>query len=599
MRPSPLARFMEPIFGRFYGPPPRRRRGKRLVLVVGALVAAVSLSAFFSRELRPALLEPWVASPGFNGMLSKAVSSALKVDGEFGLMKLGPGLSVTTEGFASRGWPGQAIGGLDTGQATGWFNPWGMLRRTWQVDLITISEANFRLVQPDDSLKAADPPKAPRPWYAALMPQNFHCRWIDCADMRIELPVGAATVQGSSLQVGAMMIGKNFKYFGRNGILRYPGYAEMAVDAMEVYVTREAIDIGYLYLREPASPQSNLKLSGRMGQHADRSIAADVEVTGLDITPFLPGELAAILRGKLSGRLAYRTDAAGQHPTGEGALRLDQASLANWDYLYGLAKRAANPALGEARFRNVELSYTLADDVFSVHDLQILGEKHFQLSGSGQWEIGSSHARAEVQVRRIPLEAYLPASLVGKIQGGELGGDVDWTWRGADVGQGRGFGNLSLTSALLRNFKFQRFLGRFLKTSAYEEITVATAKTAWKQDPGGLLLHEIDILAPGQAGLRGWVHAAPDGTLSGTVLAGLPAEALAWLPDATTTVFPESRDGLHWCTIQLSGTVDQPQNNFTEQAMKQLRRHPLALSRLVLRGLSWWLGDVFGEERGS
>jgi hypothetical protein len=334
-----------------------------------------------------------------------------------------------------------------------------------------------------------------------------------------------------------------------------------------------------------------------MGQHADKSIATDAEISGLNITPFLPGELASILRGKLSGRLTYRTDAAGKAATGEGSLRLEEASLGNWDYLYGLAKRAANPSLGEARFRDVSLGYTLADGVFSVHDLTVLGKEQFELRGSGQWEIPTSQARAKLSVKRIPVEAYLPESLVGNIRGGELGGDVEWSWRATDIAQGRGAGSLSLTGSLLKDFQFQHFLARFFKSTAYDEITVASARTGWKQTPGGLLLHDLDVLAPGQAGLRGWAHAAPDGTLTGTILAGLPAEALTWLPDATTTVFPLEKDGLHWCTIELSGTVEKPENNFTSQAMKQLRRHPVALSRLALRGLSWWLGDILKKDR--
>lgn len=590
---------MEPIFGRIYSSPPPRRRGRRLALIAGALVAAVTLGAFLGRDFRPVILEPWVSGPGFQSMLSKAVSSALKVDGEFGALRLGPDLSVTTESFNSTGWPGQAIGGLNTGEATGWFNPRGILQRNWQVDLISIAKADFRLVPPDDALKAEDPPKGPRPWYAALMPQNFVCGWIDCADMSIELPVGQATVQGSGLQVGAMMIGKNFKYFGRNGVLSYPGYDDMAVDSMEVYVTRDAIDIGYLYLRQPDSPLSNLKLSGRMGQHADKSISAEAEVTRLVITPFLPGELATILRGKLSGRLAYRTDPEGKNPTGEGSMRLEEASVGNWEYLYSLAKRAANPALGQAKFKDISVAYTLAEGVFSVHDLTILGTEHFQLSGSGRWEIGTSQARAELTVQNIPVEAYLPESLVGHVLGGELGGEVTWKWRGTDVGNGRGSGTLLLAGAELRDFKFQQFLARFLKTDAFDRISVASAAAAWKQDPGGLLVHELEVIAPRQAGLRGWAHAAPDGTLTGTVLAGLPAEALTWLPGATTSVFFHEQDGLHWCTVELSGSVEKPENDFTSQAMRQLRKHPIALSRLALRGLSWWLGDLLKTEHGS
>lgn len=566
------------------------------MLLAGALLAIMG-AAFFTRDFRRDVLEPWVSSPGFNRMLSRAVSTALKVDGAFGPMHLNSGLSVTTGGFTSSGWPGQAIGALNTGEATGWFDPWAVFRGKWQVDLITIATAEFRLVQPDDALKAEGPVQPPKPWYAFLMPQQFSCRWIECPDMQIELPFGSATVRGTNLHVGAMMIGRNFKYFGKNGTLHYPGYADMAVDSLEVYVTREMIDIGYLYLREPASAHSNIKLSGRLGQHADKSIAATAEITALDIVPFLPEELANILSGRLSGNLSYQTDTAGKHATGKGSVALEDAGIHNWDYLYGLAKRAADPALGEARFREVSLDYSLADDVFTVGNFTMLGRERFELRGRGSWNIGNSQAEASLSVRRIPLGAYLPASLSGKIQGGELGGQIDWAWRGTSLGDGHGGGSMEFDSTRLQGFKFQRFLGRFLKTAAYDKIDIARGTGRWKQDPKGLLVHNLDVLAPGQAGVRGWVHVAPDGSLSGTVLAGLPEASLAWLPDATSTVFSHREEGLFWCSVRLSGTIEKPESDFTAQAMRQLRRHPVAMAGLALRGLSWWLGDVFHTEK--
>ncbi|MBE2179656.1 MAG: hypothetical protein IAE97_04225 [Chthoniobacterales bacterium] len=547
---------------------------------------------FFARDFRRNFLERWVGSPGFQHMLSKAVSSALKVDGTFGPMHLDTGLSVTTEGFTSTGWPGQAIGALDTGEATGWFEPWAVFRGKWQVNLIKIAKADFRLVQPDDALKAEDPVQPPKPWYAFLLPRQFFCRWISCPDMQIELPFGQALVRGSHLDVGATMIGKNFKYFGKNGTLHYPGYIDMEVDALEVYVTREMIDIGYLYLREPASPRSNIKLSGRLGQHADKSIAAAAEITDLDIVPFLPADLANILSGRLSGTISYNTDASGKQATGSGTLSLEEARVHHWDYLHGLAKRAADPTLGEARFREVSIDYSLADDVFAVRDLTILGQERFELRGRGSWDTKTSQADASLSVRRIPLSAYLPASLSGNIHGGELGGTVDWAWRGQDLGNGHGGGSLELGGARLQGFKFQHFFGRFLKADTYDVIEVSHGTSQWRQDAKGLLIHNLDILAPGQAGLRGWAHVAPDGALTGSVLAGLPESSLTWLPDATTTVFAHQDEGLHWCTIRLSGTVEKPENDFTAQAMRQLRRHPVAMARLAIRGLSWWLGDM-------
>ena len=546
------------------------------------------------RQYLPPALSQWVAGPGFHQMLSRSVSTALKVDGTFGSLTLGPNLSVKAENFHSQGWPGQAIGGLDTGEAIGWFNPWAIFRKKWEVDLITIKTANFRLINPDNALKAKDPVSPPKPWYAFIMPSQFFCKWIDCPDMSIELPLGQTKIVGSNLHVGSMMIGRNFKYFGRNGIFHYPGYADMAIDALEVYVTREVIEIGYLYLREEGSPHSNVDLTARLGQRADKSIKSQAQLTSLNIVPFLPQALATILSGRLNGELNYATDTSGGNATGSGSLSLEGTTLANWEYLNRLADRANDLRFKKLDFPQVSLDYTLADGLFQMENLVISGEKEIDLKGEGSWNIESGAATASLRIDRVPLGAYLPKSITGHAQG-DLRGQVSWSWEGAQLSEGLGGGSLELSQTQLEGFTFQTFLGRFLKTDDYAKLSITEAACTWKQDATGFHMENLNVLAPGQAGLRGHAHVAPDGTLHGFVRAGFPAAALTWLPAATSTVFAHAEDGLHWCTIELSGTMKEPKNNLTPQLLHQLEKHPIAMAELAMRGLSWWLGDLLGN----
>jgi len=566
----------------------------RPALAIAAVILLLAGAAAYvaARHFLPPVLTTWVAGPEFSKLLTSSVSNALKLDGTFGPLTLEPPLTVAAANFTGTGWPGQAIGGLDTTRTTGSFNPWAILRGRWQVDLINVESAVFRLVNPDDALKAQDPVIPPKPWYAFLMPSQFFCRWIECPDMTIELPIGQTTVRGTGLHLGAMMIGKNFKYFGKNGTLHYPGYTDLAVDALEVYVTREVIDIGYLYLREPSSPRSNLRLQAKLGQHADKSIDARADITSLDIAPFLPADVAAILSGQLDGQLSYRTDTSGGHATGQGSLALQNALLQNWEYLDDLARRSGDPTYRTFTAEQASLDYTLADDVFRVTNLILRGPDNIDIRGEGSWDIATAAATATVTANRIPLGAYLPPSLAGSLRG-EIAGEASWSWQSTDLANGRGGGTIAVTGAQLSGFRFQEFLDRFLKTTAYADIRITQASATWKQDDDGLHLDNLNVLAPGQAGLRGSVTIAPDGALRGTILAGLPAASLAWLPDATTTVFARQDHGLHWCSIELSGTATKPRNNFTAQILRQLEKHPLALADLALRGLSWWIGDHF------
>ena len=566
----------------------------RKILIIALAVALMACAMVFAaRHYLPPMLAQWVAGPDFNRMMSQAVGHALKVDGKFGPMSLGPDLLVTTEGFTSTGWPGQAIGGLNTTRATGWFNPWGIFRGRWQIDRIDIAQADFGIVAPNDALKKDDPVIPPKPWYAFVMPSEFHCGWIDCPDMTISLPVGQSVVRGKQIHLGATTIGRNFKYYGRGGVLEFEGYPHLAIDAMEVYVTREVIDIGYLYLREPNSPQSNLRIACRLGQHADKSIRADVEVTSLDLGSFLPADIARILSGKVSGTLQYATDTAGGNATGGGSLRVDDGALANWDYLDGLAAKANDPALSRLDLERVSLDYSLAGDTFHVTNLVVSGREQIDLRGSGSWNMKTDTASISLGVSRVPLRAYLPAK-IGEGLSGELSGNVDWSWQGTHVIAGHGGGTLQLEGAVLRDFEFQKFISRFLKNQSYDDLVLQRASLRWAQDNKGLRIDQIDALAPDRAGLRGAVAIDSAGNLSGTVFAGLPESSLAWLPDATKTVFSEQKDGLFWAAVKISGTEKKPENNLTAQILAQLEKHPVALAELAVRGLSWWIGDELG-----
>lgn len=564
---------------------------KRVFLVATALIIIAAIALVLALRKPPASLVEWVGSPAFNRMLSQSVSHALKVDGKFGPIRMEDDWRVVAENFTSKGWPGQAIGALNTGRARGSLDIWGILRGQWRVPLIEIAETDFLLVAPNDKLKAEDPVVPPKPWYAFLMPSQFSCGWIDCPNTSIQLPFGNETVRGESQHIGAMMIGENFKYFGKGGRLFFPDYPTLAIDALGVYVTREMIDIDYLYLREPASPRSNLQLAVRLGQHADKSIKASAKIDSLDIVPFLPAEVGKVLSGLLSGTANYATDAAGGNITGGGTVSLANGALQNWDYLDQMAARSGEPAFKRITIADASVSYSLKGDVLQVSNLAFRTGEGIAASGRGSWNTQTSAATLALEVNGVHLGAYLPPTITGSLHGA-IGGTVEWSWRGTDIAKGSGGGTLQLQGATLSGFRFQAFLDRFFKTRDYSQMTLAAAECRWRQDQTGLYVENLNVLAPGRAGLRGSLHIAPDGKISGTLLAGLPASALGWLPEATTTVFARSEDGLHWCSIEVSGTEHKPETNFTAQVLRQLEKHPVAMAELAARGVSWWLGDI-------
>jgi len=689
----------------------KRRWLKRLLIVLGILILLLAIAGIVVFIKGPDWLKSTVASDGFRQMLSREVSKALKVEGEFAPLTL-EGWTAKTASYESTGEPGQAIGALNAYGIEGTFVPAGVLKSQWLLSLIKVERGEFVLREPNDALKKPEK-KGPKPWYAFLMPAEFHVDWIDCPEADVKFPLGGVTGGLKSVQLGATMIGRNFQYYVKNGELSFPGYAPLQVDALGIYVTRNVVEVQYGYLRAPKGDGGKLSLSGRMGQRSDKSIDAKVTVEEFGLEPFLPKEVRPYLSGKITGDFSYRVDKTGQNANGEGKLSWTGAGLGDWGPLEDAARVPGRSDLTKLKDQKVELNYTLEDNLFKIpelgfeaagkvrfstsveydlknatgklnaklqdmpvsvwlpkelqtltnamiqgnvewqgsvedwesstasgnldfggatvenpvttiaslgkyaprfpskvdlteaklafgYDKRTLEAKNlilhardfFEVEGSGSWD-EADRLDVDVKFRFPSVDSWLPPVL-GKQLGGTLRGQVKWSAPRVDLVEGRGNGTLALDGGTLHDFEFQQVVARFLKDDSWLTLEFDRMELDWRRSGDAIEVSRLDFFAPERAGLRGSVRVAESGAVSGTVKVGLVASALEWLPDATTTIFDESSDGLHWATVQLSGTTDHLKEDLVQRVIDQVKKHPLALAGLVAKGISWWLGDELG-----
>lgn len=563
-------------------------------LLTGAVVCVVAWIAI--RVGGGLFLAHVVGGEGFRGMLSREVSKAIKVEGEFRPMRLGADWTVETGGFESTGWPGEAIGVLDAEGVRARFAPSGVLRRLWEVDLLTIESGRFVLREPDDALKR-HPVSAAPPWSAAVMPRRFFCRWIECARADVEFPFGGGRGVLGGVRIGALMVERNFKYYLRGGRLDFPMLPVMEVDAAEVYVTREEVDIGYAWMREAGGP-GWLFLEGSVGQGRGRGLDAAARFDGMPLGPMLPGGWRGRIGGRIGGNLTYGGGVDGGDVVSGGSLRLVGGELRDWGDAGKWARYLDPRVLGEIGFGDFDFRYRLRDGVFRVEGLRCEAPGLFRLDGGLVYRRSDGVVGFDMKLGGIVLDDWLAEGLRGRVAG-TLGGEVRWSGSERDLLDGAGGGVLRLEGGRVRGFRFQDFLCRFLKDGRYGDLGLGEAHFDWEVDGGGLVARNIEAVAVGLAGLRGEVRVGRDGALGGEVLVGLPDESLRWLPGAAESVFGLEADGMHWATVRLSGTVHEPRNDFTAQVLGQLRRHPLAMAALVARGLGWWLGDVLRGGEGN
>jgi len=692
---------------------PKKRRWFRVILfcLIGLflLLSAAGLVLYFKG---PDWMEQTVESEGFRKMLSKEVSKSLKVRGEFAPLKL-DGWKAKTASYESTGEPGQAIGSLDAYGIEGTFDPSGIFKSQWLLSLIKVDKGKFVLREPNDALKQPEK-EGKKPWYAFLMPTEFHVNWIECPTADVDFPLGGLTGGLKDVHLGATMIGQNFKYYVKNGSLEFPGFAPLQVDALGVYVTRNIVQVDYAYLRAPKGDQGKLQLTGSMGQRQDKSIDAQVKVDAFEIDPFLPEEVRPLLSGLVTGDFAYKVDKSGKNASGTGQLTWTGAGLGDWGPLNDVARIPGNKELTQLEAKEaIELNYTLDDQIFKLPELEFTAmgkvrfkssveydlEKQtaklnaslqdmpisvwlpkelqtitdamiqgtvewtgsveqwqsstasgkldfsgatvdnpvttiaslgkyaprfpaevdltqgtldfnydqrvikakklvlnardfFEVEGSGSWGL-DDQLNVDVHFRFPSVESWLPEVLKKQLKG-TLRGNVDWSAPRVRLEEGQGGGTIALDDAVLADFEFQQFIARFLKDDSWLNLSFDTMEIDWKREDNAVVARRIDLFAPGKAGLTGSVRVSGSGDVSGDVQVGLPASALEWLPDATTTIFDQEKKGLFWADVELSGTTQKFEQNLVPRVKKQIEKHPVALAGLVGKGISWWLGDVLG-----
>jgi len=678
------------------------------------LVAGIALGFLVSYADAP--LESWLNSESFRSMLSREVSKAMKVDGEFAPLTVKDWTSTTAE-YTSEGWPGEAIGSLNAHGVKGKFNPWAVLWRVWQIDRIDIEAGEFALRLPEDELKKT-PVKGKKPWYAWLMPQRFYAKWIETPKALVTFPFMGKEGKLKDVHLGATMIERDFKYFIYNGTLEFPLLPELQIKQLRMLITREKMDIESALLTGINNDPASALIVATVGMREDKSVKAVVKLKDMPFDQTMPENLRGKLSGRISGDLDWNTDKTGKEIFSTGKLEVRDTLLRDWVWLDQLSKLHNNPELLQFDFEKGSLVFKIEKEHFHAEQVELLIRNKARIRGNLDYGWKEGDGKIDIVFDEMPIEAWLPRQLKARFDAGmkgrlkwegkfndwkeskaegmvnfdgatvkapfssvialkkagvrfpeeiglkraqidfsfderlfradrfefdagrygylngsaewsmenavavdtkfrlekihawfplkwakhfqgDVAGDIRWKAKDWKWAQGRGEGKIEITQGSLQDLDFQKAVVRFLKNEAFLRLDFKRAGAEWQSTGKGTEVSKLDFLSPGLCGLRGNLLVGRDKSLSGRIKVGLGKKDLEWLPKATTTVFKESSDGLYWATVNISGTLEKPKQDLVKQVMSVLYRHPFALIGLAARGLSWWLGDVFGTYKAD
>ena len=442
----------------------------------------------------------WIESPLGQRTASTGLGKAIKVDGQFAPLKL-DGWTIDTDSFTSKGWPGEAIGGLNAYGVQAELDPEAIWRGVYRIKGIQIDHAQVTLLQPNDALKRPVPAKKPKPWYAHFLPSVIECGPIVTphADLDFQFQNQMAHIRDAHVE--ADLIGKDFKYTATSGTMEFPYLPLLQIKRMEMFVTRPLVTIMTAQLVGVApNDTAQLTLSGSIGMRENKSIEALVQIKDMPIEQILPAELSTLIHGRATGQLAWKRDEHGQDVFSEGEMSLAGATIDDLSVFKQLALLHGNPDLQNFTFDTLSVKFHLQNGIFTAK-LAASSLGKFLLTGTVTYELKTKIAVLELAFTDLPLKIWLPTEFKPRDSGV---GTATLQWRGRldTIKDSSGSVSLNLDGAHIID---PVLLRKFLATKglrAPDEIYFKTAQLDFTYQDQTFQLTRAQIDAPGVLSLH-------------------------------------------------------------------------------------------------
>lgn len=267
---------------------------RKILIGVPVVAVATLVGGFIGGSF---WLKSYLHSDAFRAMLGEKTSAFCHGEGQY-LSFHWSGLSVYSDGYAARGHAGAPFTTLRADQLRAEFYPRAMFRRAWQINDVEIQRLQLSLGT-STNRPGAPPVSAGPTTRSAWIPDKLDLRQVRIQDVNLDwAPPGRA---GSLRQVRATITpeGSAWLLHGTGGQLRQTNWPALHVESLklryhhpELFVTEAQLALG---------ENENVSVTGQIT--FDQRPLADlvVKFTGISVTPFLPEDWRAKLKGQAVG----------------------------------------------------------------------------------------------------------------------------------------------------------------------------------------------------------------------------------------------------------------------------------------------------------
>lgn len=212
---------------------------------------------------------------------------------------------------------------------------------------------------------------------------------------------------------------------------------------------------------------------------------------------------------------------------------------------------------------NIQLRYV--NNRLVVPEAKVKMDEGGRLGIVGEWSFAGEGSDINATISGVPLKSLLSPTWVKSLEG-----TLRATARiiGSPQEKISATGNVSLEKAIITALPVLDTVAAFTATGRFRRVEMDIAKADFRYTDGETHVSNIILNSEGLLRIEGGISLVGE-ALSGTLMLGLPPGLLAHLPGAEESVFSaqtnEGKYGLLWAKVRLSGTLDSPRENLSQQ----------------------------------
>jgi hypothetical protein len=191
---------------------------------------------------------------------------------------------------------------------------------------------------------------------------------------------------------------------------------------------------------------------------------------------------------------------------------------------------------------------------------------------------------AEMNFTEIPVDPWIPKAWA-KVIKGSASGDIVWKGTDMTMESSSGWGEFRIEEGRVAGARLLEDIASLIG-KPIEVVSLSRFSLGFEWKYPRVQIKQMDIEGEGVFRLQG-TAAINKKRLSGELQLGVAPEYLEWLPKAQR-IFTRQRDGYLWTTVQLGGTMDDPQEDLSPRVAELLKKSPAAALGLFIRGIGEW-----------